>query len=77
MRDWPEFVEGEGYAVRLRSPESEESVDVAYVERDGEEAPYVRVRSTAGQELFERTLGAVTYALAAHSDNLMIYRWDP
>lgn len=77
MRDWPEFVEGEDYSVRLRSSENEESVEVAYVDRDGDEASYVYVRSTAGKELFERTLGVVTYALAAHSDNLMIYRWDP
>jgi len=76
MKGWPEFVDGEGYSVRLKSPESAETVEVALVERVGDESPYVYVRSTTGKALFERVLGTVTYALAAHSDNLMVYRWD-
>lgn len=77
MSHWPEFMEGKDYSVRLKSRETEEIVEIAYVERDDNEAPYVYVRSTAGGELFQRALGTVTYELAAHSDNLMIYRWDP
>ena len=85
MKRWPEYVEGKEYSVRLNSPDTAETVEVALVERDDdalverddEEPPYVYVRSTTGKALFERVLGTVTYALAAHSDNLMIYRWDP
>ena len=77
MGDWLEFVEGEDYSVNLKSPETGEIVEVSFVEATDDEGPYVRVRSTSGKELFERALGVVTYALAAHSDHLMVHRWDP
>jgi hypothetical protein len=44
------------------------------MERTPEEAAYVRVISSAPGVLFDRVLGRVTYALAAHSDNLIIDR---
>jgi hypothetical protein len=73
MRDWPEFVAGQEYSVDLKSPTSEEAVCVRYVE-DGEEH-YVAVSSSGTGTLFDRVLGRVIYALAAHSDNLMIARY--
>ena len=77
MSDWLEFLEGEDYSVSLKSPETSETVEVSFVEATGDEGAYVRVRSTSGKALFERAFGAVTYALAAHSDHLMIHRLDP
>src|SRR5262245_55313327 len=72
LRDWPEFQSGSGYTVELAS--DAERVSVSCVDRDSEYPPYVRVVGTAKGPLFERVLGRVTYALAAHSDNLMIDR---
>ena len=75
MKDWPEFLSGEQYNVQLESSEPPELVDVAYLSKE-EDGPCIRVRSTsAGGALFQRVLGTVVYALAAHSDDLMIYRW--
>ena len=69
MRDWPEFVSGEGYSVRLAS--QAESVEVELIE--GEEQ-HVAVRGSGHGELFDRVLGRVVHALASHSDNLMVDR---
>ena len=74
MRSWPEFRSGAGYAVELASPERTEAVSVVLVERTVDEGPYVRITASASGVLFDRVLGRVTYALAAHSDNLMIHR---
>ena len=68
--DWPEFVSGQEYSVDLKS--SAERVSVRYVE-DGEEH-YVSVSGDGAGTLFDRVLGRVIYALAAHSNNLMIDR---
>jgi len=73
MRDWPEFVTGQEYSVDLKSPDSTDTVSVRYVE-DGEER-YVSVSGVGAGTLFDRVLGRVVYALAAHSDNLMIDRY--
>jgi hypothetical protein len=70
LRDWPEFVSGQEYSVDLKS--STETVSVRYVE-DGDER-YVSVSGDGVGTLFDRVLGRVIYALAAHSDNLMIDR---
>ena len=72
MRKWPEFVSGHEYSVDLRNPDCSEAVSVRYVE-DGEEH-YVSVTGSSAGALFERVLGRVIYALAAHSDNLMVDR---
>jgi hypothetical protein len=73
VRDWPEFVQGQEYSVDLKSPGSAETVSVRYVE-DGDER-YVSVSGEGAGTLFDRVLGRVIYALAAHSDNLMVDRW--
>lgn len=70
MQNWPEFVSGQEYSVDLKS--SAEAVSVRYVE-DGEEH-YISVSGDGPGTLFDRVLGRVIYALAAHSDNLMIDR---
>jgi hypothetical protein len=76
MRDWPEFVRGDGYDVELRSQQNGECVTThyeSYGEAEGTPRELV-VEGTAAGPLFQRVLGAVTYALACHSDNLMINR---
>ncbi len=70
MRDWSEFVSGQKYTVDLKS--LAETVSVRYVE-DGEEH-YVSVSGEGTGTLFDRVLGRVIYALAAHTDELMIDR---
>jgi hypothetical protein len=72
MRDWPEFVDGSGYDVNLRS--AEEEVSVRY--HEDEEEPYVMIASSHVGPLFERVTGRVAYALSGHSDYLMMYRRD-
>ena len=73
MRSWPEFRSGSEYSVELESAESGEAVSVSLVERE-EERSYVRVAAGRPGMLFERTIGRAVYAMAAHSDNLMIHR---
>jgi hypothetical protein len=72
MRDWPEFVSGQDYSVDLKSSDSSEAVSVRFVENS--EESFVSVSGSGAGLLFDRVLGRVIYALAAHSDNLMIYR---
>ena len=74
MRSWREFKSGDGYSVELASPDGDEAVSVGFVQRGADETACVRVTSPAPGALFDRVLGRVTHALAAHSDNLMIYR---
>jgi hypothetical protein len=74
MRSWPEFQSGSGYVVELTTPDQCEVVSVKLIERTEDESAYVRVTASAPGPLFDRVLGRVTYALAAHSDNLTIDR---
>lgn len=74
MRGWPEFVSGQDYSVDLSSAESGETVSVRYV-ADGEDC-YVAVRGDGTGTLYDRVLGRVIYALASHSDNLMVDRLE-
>jgi hypothetical protein len=74
MRAWSEFRSGSGYGVELASSDSTETVSVVLVEATSDEHAYVRIHASKAGPLFERVLGRVTYALAAHSDNLMIDR---
>lgn len=72
MRDWPEFVSGQDYSVDLKSADSAETVSVRYLEKGDDQ--YVTVSGDGAGTLFDRVLGRVVYALAAHSDNLVIDR---
>lgn len=72
MRDWPEFRGGEEYSVNLGSPDGE----VVTVRRESGDDEYVSVVGVGHGHLFDRVLGRVMHALAAHSDNLMVYRRD-
>jgi hypothetical protein len=72
MRDWPEFVDGNGYSVDLRDAETGEGVTVRLV--DDEERPYVAVVSRASGSLFDRAVGRVVCALSNHSDNILVDR---
>ena len=70
MHSWVEFVAGEGYKVSLAS--GAETVEVSLTEEA--EQLYVSVRGTGTGELFDRVLGRVIYALADHSDYLLVDR---
>jgi hypothetical protein len=72
MRDWPEFKGGEEYSVDLKSEDGE----LVTVRFQSDEDQYVAVVGIGKGPLFDRVLGRVVYELGAHSDNLMIYRWD-
>ena len=70
MCGWPEFVAGDGYSVDLKDTASGEAVSVRYGEAG--EDPYVIVETSNAGELFDRVLGRVVSALAAHSDDLLV-----
>ena len=70
MRDWPEFVSGEGYSVNLQDTVTSEAVSVRFVAA-GEDC-YVAISSSLPGQLFDRVVGRVVCALSAHSDNLMV-----
>ena len=74
MTSWPEFKSGSGYAVELATLDQLEVVSVVLVEQTADESAYVRITGTAAGPLFDRVLGRVTYALSAHSDNLIVDR---
>ncbi len=73
MRDWREFVSGEGYAVRLQDGEDGDEVSV-WMSDDPNDFPTVHVEGQFRSRLFDRVLGRVIQALSEHSDNLMIGR---
>jgi hypothetical protein len=74
MRDWPEFVTGKDYDVELRDSSSGDAVSVRYVEetQDAE----ILVTGTGNGPLFDRVVGRVVHALSAHTDYLLIRRYD-
>lgn len=74
MRDWKEFVAGQEHSVELKDLNSGEAVSVKYVE-EGEEH-YVSVAGSGSGSLFDKVLGRVIYALAGHSDNLMVDKYE-
>jgi hypothetical protein len=73
MRVWPEFEFGEGYDVEFNS--AAEHVTVKLVSETDEDSRYVLVRGTGLGSLFHRVLGSVAFAMAAHSDYVMVMRW--
>jgi hypothetical protein len=72
LSDWPEFEAGDGYTADLRSSDATEQVTVRLIEKEDER--FVSIRSDREGSLFFRVLGAVIYALGAHSDALMVDR---
>lgn len=71
MRDWPEFVSGEEYSVKLKDPITLEHVIVQPVfEEDG--APYLSLIGDRKSKLFEKVVGRVILELQPHTDNLRI-----
>src|SRR5262245_5676630 len=73
MRSWQEFVRGEGYKVELKN--SAERVTVALIPEQDDDTQYVLVRGEGAGQLFERVLGCVAFAMAAHSDDVAVMRW--
>jgi len=75
IKAWPEFEAGSGYTVDLASRDGSERVSVRFIPGTADEFPYVSVSAAIlGGPLFDRVLGRVTAALAAHSDNLQVRR---
>jgi hypothetical protein len=74
LSDWPEFQTGAGYAADLRSADATEQVTVRFIENEDER--FVAVSSDRAGLLFFSVLGAVIYALGAHSDTLLVDRWE-
>jgi hypothetical protein len=72
MSQWPEFQTGTGYTACLCSLDGSEQVSVGLIEK--EEERYVAISVDRDGSLFFRVLGAVIYALGAHSDNLIVDR---
>jgi hypothetical protein len=77
MRDWPEFVEGKHYDLELRT--GAEKVSVRLMEAAEDDRAHVIVRGEGSGYLFDKVLGRVVYAMAAHSDDVVVMRWrdDP
>lgn len=71
MRIWQEFVDGKDYSVDLKDATTNLPVSVRLVKED--EDYFVIVTSPLPSELFDRVIGRVTYALAKHSDYLLVY----
>ena len=74
MQSWPEFVRGEEYTVELAA--EDEQVFITMVDRTEDDSAHVLVRGEFGGRLFLLALGAVTYELAAHTDDLSVMRWE-
>jgi hypothetical protein len=72
LRNWPEFRGGQGYAVDLS--DARETVTVRRIEPADDASPYVAVSGQGDGPLFDRALGFVVHALAAHSDHLVVSR---
>ena len=72
FQGWPEFKSGSGYNVELAS--NDEVVSIEFVPGTEDDSPHVRIFGNTVGPLFDRALGRVTHALAAHSDSLMIDR---
>jgi hypothetical protein len=70
MRDWPEFVSGDGYSVNLLSKLTGEEVTVRYVEKSDD--CYVIISSSAPGALFDRVVGRAVRSLIEHSDTLVV-----
>lgn len=73
MSSWPEFVNGSGYSVTLKSPD--EVVAISLHEAKDDDSRHVVVEGTGGGALFERALGAAVFAMSAHSDSVWVSRW--
>lgn len=71
---WPEFVRGENYHVEFSNAEDEVVVELIPAHED--DCDHVVVRAGKESRLFHFVLGFVSYALAAHSDNLQLTRWN-
>ncbi|MDR3479895.1 MAG: hypothetical protein P4L91_04200 [Burkholderiaceae bacterium] len=73
MQSWPEFVNGEGYNVTLKSDTEEVSTTLEH----NEDQPIVVVRGRGDGQLFNSVLGATLFAMAGNSDDLWtrVMRW--
>src|SRR5262245_4148423 len=77
MREWREFVSGEEYSVDLKDIATGEEVFVRLIEPSEEGfSPHIEIWANNPGQLFERVVGRVVFAMSAHSDNLMVARWQ-
>ena len=72
MLDWPEFVEGKDYDLELQAGAGK--VFVRLMEASEDDRAHVIVRGEGSGSLFDKVLGRVVYAMAAHSDDVMVMR---
>lgn len=74
MRNRSEFVRGKDYSVELQS--EDERVTIKFVPASDDDRAYVLVRGEYGGRLFLTALGYASYAMAAHSDEIIVMRWE-
>ena len=74
-KSWPEFISGQEYSVEFASNEGRVTVQLVHAIDD--DCNHVVVQAEQETRLFYLVLGFVTFAMAAHSDNLQLMRWGP
>jgi len=76
LRDWPEFVSGEEYAVELKDPITGEQVTIKPIGVEPDSIDYLVVTGNLKGRLYERVVGRAIIELQPHTDNLMIENMD-
>lgn len=71
MREWQEFVAGEGYSVELEDKITGGTVIVRYSD-DGWGEEYLSIKSNAPGALFDRVAGRVVRTLAMYVGELKV-----
>ncbi len=72
-RSWPEFVQGSEYSVDFAN--EDDAVTVRLVPQADDDCDHIVVRARHESRLFHAVLGFVSFALAAHSDNVQVSKW--
>jgi hypothetical protein len=72
LRDWPEFVAGDGYTVDLEDRLTGETVAIRYVDEWDDE--HLTIKSTLPGALFDRVVGCVIRILSMQSGYLKVRR---
>ena len=72
MREWPEFITGEGYYVDLQDESTGGKITVRYNERQNDAR--VIITGPASSRLYDQVVGRVVCAMALNSDELMVGR---
>jgi hypothetical protein len=70
MRDWKEFISGDGYSIELEDRVTGEKITVR--EESDWEDRYIVIESLSENELFDRVIGRVICSMSKHSGYLKI-----